>query len=79
MNSFAFHYPSLDYISAPAPLGCTDNMTDFLARGSASWHLPGLSFEYHSHEALDTEDVSLELRETTAVLKTTKSFNSATV
>lgn len=36
MNSFAFHYPSLDYINAPAPLGCTDNMTDFLARGSAS-------------------------------------------
>lgn len=27
MNSFAFHYPSLDSINAPAPLGCTDNMT----------------------------------------------------
>lgn len=35
-NSSAFHYPSLDYVNAPEPLGCTDNMENFLARGSAS-------------------------------------------
>lgn len=36
INSSAFHYPSLDYINAPEPLGCTANMKDLLARGSAS-------------------------------------------
>lgn len=38
-NSSAFHYPSLDYVNAPEPPGCTDNMENFLARGSASRHL----------------------------------------